>query len=123
MATRISPTLTDHEARALFTKAHAAGMKAGEDANPTPMVIRGYEHEPVMDGVCGFAWVKVMPGNGSFARWLKKNTHAHPGYSGGTDLWVREFNQSLTRKEAYARAFAGVLKEAGVEAYGQSRID
>jgi hypothetical protein len=36
---------------------------------------------------------------------------------------VREFGQSLTRKEAYADAFADVLKEVGMRVYVDSRMD
>ena len=39
------------------------------------------------------------------------------------EIWVGEFNQSVTRKEAYAQAFAEVLREAGVTAYASSRKD
>jgi hypothetical protein len=122
-------TLLDHEQ--LFAKARAAGMAAGEGARPTPMhvVQRGEGGEiikryaPVMDGVCGFAWINVRPGNSPFANWLKKNTHASPAYQGGVDYWVREFSQSMERKEAFARAFAAVLQEAGITAYAGSRMD
>jgi hypothetical protein len=116
----------------LFATAHAAGMAAGEAAAPTPMhvvrrdVVTGQitkRYAPVMDGVCGFAWINVRPGNSPFANWLKKNTHASPAYQGGVEYWVREFNQSMERKEAFARAFARVLQEAGITAYAGSRMD
>lgn len=116
----------------LFIKARNAGLAAGEAAAPTPMhvvqrdvrtgeIVKRYA--PVMDGVCGFAWVKVVPGTSSFARWLKRNGHASPSYSGGVDYWVREYGQSMERKAAFAQAFAKVLVEAGIQAYGQSRMD
>jgi hypothetical protein len=136
MATKTaSPKFSPSQAQALFDKAHAAGMAAGEAHQPTPMhviqranpfddsspVIKRYP--PVMGGVCGFAWVNISPGNSSFANWLRKNDLGHKSYYGGWDFWISGFGQSMECKEAYARAFAKVLKEAGIQAYAQSRID
>jgi hypothetical protein len=39
------------------------------------------------------------------------------GYYGGVTVWISEYNQSMARKEAHARAFAAVLSAAGVRAY------
>ena len=58
--------------RAIYEEAQLAGRAAGELAVPEPMVIVGYEHEPVNDVVCGFAWVNVRPGNSSFDRKRKQ---------------------------------------------------
>ncbi len=121
-------TRTQHEA--LYKKAQA-GLAAGEAAAPAPMYVVGTSpsgektyYPPVMDGVCGFGWVNVKPGTSSFARWLKANTHAHTdSYYGGVTYWVRGFGQSYERKVAFARAFAAVLKEAGIKAYGTGRLD
>jgi hypothetical protein len=44
-------------------------------------------------------------------------------YGGGYALSVQDFNQSLTRKEAYAHAFAKVLNDHGITAYTDSRMD
>jgi hypothetical protein len=110
-------------------------MEAGEKARPRPMhvvqrenpfddnspVIKQYA--PVMDGVCGFAWINIRPGNGSFASWMRRRGMGHKSYHGGWDYWVSEFNQSLERKSAYAQAFAEILREAGIKAHAMSRID
>lgn len=113
--------------RELWDKAHAAGIAAGNAAQCAPMIVtdgNGRQYPPVMDGVCGFAWVVHYPGNSSFATWAKKNKGARKEYGGGVCLrWVGEFNQSMTRKEAYARAFAEVLRGAGVDAHSMSRMD
>lgn len=122
------------EMRELFSRAKAAGLAAGEAAKPRAIVIGEADglsdrfkpgaklyHEP--EGVCGFAWVNVKPGNSSFARWLVKNDYAMKSYYGGVDIWVREFNQSMERKEAAAAAMARVLSEAGIRAYSMSRMD
>jgi hypothetical protein len=130
-----SPTMDRTQCELLFSVAHDAGMLAGNNAVPVPMhvvqranpfddsspIIKRYE--PVMDGVCGFAWITVRPGNGSFARYLKDSKGCRKGYHGGVELWVRDFNQSLERKMAYARAFADVLIAAGVNAIPGSRMD
>lgn len=118
----------------LYESADAAGRKAAEACTPTPMIVS--EADPlsgtpkpngkawyVADGACGFAWIKVRPGNCTFARWLKANKGARKGYYGGMELWVSDYNQSIARKEAYASAFAGVIREAGIKAYAESRLD
>jgi len=129
------PKLTDAQYEALFAKAHAAGTAAGETVTPTPMhvvqranpfddnspIVKAYA--PVMDGVCGFAYVTIRPGNGPCARWMRKTGRGYAGYYGGRTISVRYFGQSMTRKEAYAAAFAAVLKEAGIKAYSESRLD
>ena len=99
-------------------------MHVVQHANPlddsSPIVKR---YAPVMDGVCGFAWVVVRPAGSSFGRWLRKERGHSLAYGGGVSIWVGSFGQSYERKYAYARAFAGVLEEAGIEAYAQSRLD
>lgn len=106
----------------LLLNARDAGLAAVGALHITPMVINGYA--PIADGVCGFAWVNIRPGNGPLARYLKLLGFARPdSYLGGVSLWVSEFNQSLAKKEAYAFAFAKVLQDAGVRAYAGSRID
>lgn len=107
----------------LVKRAEEAGRAAGIAATPTPMHIQGYA--PVLDGPCGFGWINVRPGTSAFAKWLVKTGRAHRGYPTGVDVWVNDFNQSqsLVRKEAYAHAYAMVLRAAGVQATGHSRID
>lgn len=126
---------TKTEARNLYREADEAGRKAAEAAVPTPMVVVQREnpfddssaivkeYAPVMGGVCGFAWVTVRPANSSFALWLKKNQGARTGYYGGMELWVSGYGQSMQRKEAYAKAFAQVLRDNGLDASAGSRMD
>lgn len=123
------------EFRRLYEKAHAAGLAAGENAIPQPMVVSEAHvltGEPkangqkwfVSEGVCGFAWVRIKPATTSFARWLKAEGLARrDSYHGGLALNVFQFNQSYERKIAYAHAFADVLKEAGITAYADGRLD
>lgn len=121
---------------ALYAEAVAAGTAALTAAKPTPIVVgspstlfgsdvdRTKEHWFVPEGCCGFAWIKVRPGNSPFANWLKKTKKVSgAAYSGGVDIWVSEGGQSVERKEAYARAFAKVLQAAGINCYADSRLD
>jgi hypothetical protein len=77
----------------------------------------------VSDGVCGFASVTVKPANSKFAKFLIANGLGRKGYGGGVCMSIRQFNQSLQKKEAYAYAFASVLNENGIKAYVESRMD
>lgn len=120
----------------VYREAYSAGLKAGHESVPTPIIV-GEETElfsNIIDetkptyfiegGVCGFAWVKIKPARGKFVQWLKENKKGSvDSYAGGYDIWCHEFGQSLTRKEAWAKAFAEVLRGYGIEAYAQSRID
>lgn len=97
----------------------------------------------VEGGVCGFAWVTVG-GNTGFGRWLRSSgmfesdarfgtasraraeadgIHWGKGYPTGYSGWVWVGGQSLTIKEAYARAYAEVLQAHGIKAYAGSRLD
>lgn len=120
------------EFQALHEKAHAAGMAALVAATPTPMTV--YEAELngapkaggrswyVSEGACGFAWIEFK-GTTPFGRWAKKAGVARKHYPSGLCVWVGEGGQSIARKEAYARAYARTLTEAGVAAYAGSRLD
>jgi hypothetical protein len=118
---------------ALFAEADAAGCVAAAALVPAAMVVSSVDvfDRPipgapvyvVADGVCGFAWVKVRPANSGLAKWLKKFKGARVGYYGGMEFWIRGYNQSMQRKEAYAQAFAKVLSDAGYQAYAESKLD
>ena len=119
----------------LYNTANEAGKQAAEKCVPVPMIVGspstpfGNDIDPkqqswfVPDGVCGFAWVKVSPGNCPFANWLKKQKLAKPAYGGGVQIWVSAYDQSMQKKEAYASAFAEVVSAAGIKAYSDSRMD
>ena len=121
---------------ALFNRAHAAGMEAGNACVPVPMqvvqrenplddtsrVVKAYA--PVMDGVCGFAYVIVRDARTAAAKAFVKHAGARvSSYHKGAVLSVWEFNQSLERKEKFATAYAAVLKQAGIDCYADSRMD
>jgi hypothetical protein len=116
----------------LYTQARAAGLLAAQAAQVNPMIVNAHKNPLdanseitkqylVEDGVCGFASVVVK--NIKFANGLKKMNIGRKNYGSGWCISVRDFNQSLTRKEVYAHAFAEVLRANGVEAYVDSRMD
>lgn len=127
--------MAKNEYVALHERAHQAGVAAGEGIRPMPVVVVRREnplddtspivkqYAPNYDGLCGFAWVR-FPGTSAFARALKKEGLARPSYPSGFQVWVRDFDQSLERKTAYAHAYAEILREGGVKnVYAQSRVD
>lgn len=128
----------------LHAEAYRAGMIAGNKCVPTPMVVEQRANmaaslfgdnddrtnpvvyrEVVMGGVCGFAWVKIGPGNSSFALYLTKKGYGRKSYTGGVQVWVKEFGQSMQAKEAFAQAYAEVIRQAepSLKVYAQSRMD
>lgn len=128
-------TVEKFDCAALFEKADAAGKAAADAMTPVPMVVGtpttmfGNDIDQtkptyfVADGVCGFAWVNVKPANCAFAKYLTQIGKARPAYRGGVDMNVRDYNQGMQRKAAYAKAFANVLQAAGVRAYAYERMD
>jgi len=110
---------------ALVSVAHAAGIRAGRECRPIPMIVStasGIEIECVDDGACGFAWIEFA-GNTAFGRWAKKEGIAGNHYPSGLCIWVHEFGQSVDRKAAYAGAYAQVLRNSGIDAFANSRLD
>lgn len=84
----------------------------------------------VEDGMCGFAWVDVFPANkgntkaGKEERIILKSTGFNLNdYTKTYQFWISDYNQSVQKKETYARAYAEVLRENGLKAYGGSRLD
>lgn len=124
------------ELRALLARAHEAGHRAATTVVPNPMIVRKdsitVNGVPALDrdyfvseGACGFAWVVVKPGTSALAKLMKAEHGARiRGWGGGgMELWVGDYGQSVTRKAAYADAYAKVLTDAGYRAYPGSRLD
>lgn len=119
----------------LILRARELGLDAGNAARPqtmivgTPTTIFGNDidrSKPVYvvpEGVCGFGWVHIMDGRSRFVNWLKKKKLGRPHHDKGWVISCSDFNQSMERKEAYCRAYARVLSEAGIECYADSRMD
>ena len=122
----------NHEHHELFQRAYAAGMDALNAAVPVPMRIveadiwgkpkAGAQVWVEPEGMCGFAWVRIK-GNTAFGREMKKHGLFSRAYPTGLQFWVGEGGQSVERKEAFARAFAKVLRDNGIDAYAESRLD
>ena len=118
----------------IYQEAHYKGNAAVEMTTVTPMVVQQRANPLnddsqlvreyfVADGVCGFASVNVKPANCKFAKFLITNGLGRKGYGGGVSMSIRDFNQSLQKKEAYAHAFAKVLRDNGINAWSESRMD
>ena len=118
----------------LYIQAHDAGNNAVTQTTVTPMIVTQAANPlddssavvkawVVNDGVCGFASVIIKPANSKFAKFLVANQLGRKHYAGGVSMSIRDFNQSLTKKEAYAYAFAKVLNDNGINAYVDSRMD
>lgn len=119
-----APKFTPAECAALWDKAMAARMAAGNAVTPCPMTLTdGVRIYHETEGMCGFAWVIVRPGYSQFAKWMVANDKGSKAYEGGVSYWVAEHGQSVDRKEKHARAFAEVLTAAGIAAYNNSRLD
>ena len=124
-----------NEFDALYQQAHEAGLEAMAKCTPTPMVVAQHksplnDNSPIVkggyvpQGVCGFAWVKIRPATSALARhWKKQGYATTDSYNGGLSVWVGEGGQSYELKQAYASAFASVLRGAGYDAWADSRLD
>lgn len=107
----------------IHNQAHDAGMKAAAPAQGDTIRLTDGKQTYIMDDYpCGFAWV-WFKGNTDWARWAKKQGLASKSYPSGLSIWVSFFNQSMRKKEAYAQAYVAVLREHGIEAFAQSRMD
>jgi len=118
----------------LYTQAHNAGNNAVTQTTITPIIVTQAANPlddssavvnawVVNDGVCGFASVIIKPANSKFAKFLIANQLGRKAYGGGVSMSIRDFNQSLTKKEAYAEGFAKVLRDNGINAWAESRMD
>jgi len=110
----------------LYEQAHQAGMKAGGVSTPAPMILKGSDGTVyfVEDGMCGFAWINIKPARGAFVQYLKSIDAGFPDSTyGGYSVWVSAFEQSIERKEAYAKAFSKVLADYGIKSNVGSRLD
>lgn len=126
----------------IIVKAAIAGNEAVSKAKIIPMIVGEAKSlfsneidyskpvEFVESGVCGFAWINVYPefkGSTKLGKEERKVLEAagfsKNEYEKNYQRWVSEFNQSMQKKEAFARAFSKVLRENGINASAGSRID
>ena len=119
---------------AIHIAASAAAFAASQAALPTPMIVgtattpwgtdidRTKPTHYVSEGACGYAWVRIK-GNTAFGRWARQQRVARSGYPSGLNIYPDLMTQSVERKEAWANAYAKVLREHGIDAYVDSRLD
>ena len=103
-----------------------AGQVAADLVTPTPIHVsdpRTGQSWTGRGGVCGYACVVIRPGNCSYAHWAKKNLGASRAYYGGVSFPVLGSTLSYEKRNAYATAFAQVLKQEDINAVADSRID
>lgn len=130
----VKGTMGLREMRTLLNRAHEAGTAAGSALSVAPMVVQ--QHADMMDdkspvvqqwevegGPCGFAWVSLFKVLGKKRALAMEKGFSVDHYAGGLRLSVMQFGQSMAKKEAYAEAYAAVLREAGFSAYAGSRMD
>ena len=118
---------------AIYEAADKAGKEAVSKATIKPMVVSAHanmmddnsdvvESYFVADGPCGFASIN-FPANTSWARWCKKNNIGSKRIGTGYYIWVSDYNQSMQKKETYARAFSKVLNDNNIKSYYTSQMD
>lgn len=131
--------------RKLLREADAAGREAAEATKIIPSIIGtpkdlvgsltggdggGFDtDQPIYvdteTGVCGFAWIRFPKATTAFARFLKRaGIGRHGGdYWGGWEISVRQYGQSLQKKENYAMAYAATLRAAGIDCHTRTYVD
>jgi hypothetical protein len=87
----------------------------------TPMKIGGYPVE--MEGLCGWANVRIPDARRGFGRWVVRSGAGHRHHRSGAAIYASHDSQSFDRAVAYANAFAAVLKLNGLECEVESRLD
>ncbi len=110
----VDPSLKNEEKWAvLFELADQAGKEAITQCVPTPMKIEGCP--VIFEGACGGAYIRIPDARTGFARWVIKAGKGCRHYKSGAQVFAYQDNQSADQAAAYARAFATVLHQNGVE--------
>ena len=78
--------------------------------------------EPIAEGACRSAWVKLPDGRSKFSRWLKKNKLC-ANFTRGCVIFGKTTSQALEREQEYCEAFAQVLRLNGIECDVKWRYD
>lgn len=104
----------DAEWAQLWEWANTAGTMAGTAAVPTPMYVVDYE--PVSEGECGGASVRVRDARRGLARWLKNQGLGDTDSYGGVAVFSPIVSQSRDRAIVWAREVIVTLKLNGIDA-------
>ena len=110
----------------LTEAATLAGQVAADLVTPAPIHVsdpRTGQSWTGRGGVCGYACVVIRPGNCSYAHWAKKNLGARRAYYGGVSFSVLGSTQSYEKRNAYATAFAEILRNVNIDAMADGSID
>ena len=125
----------------ILVEASEAAEAAVKACTPRPMIVGspstplGNDVDPtqqtwfVEGGVCGFASVVIKPARGTIVAELKKRGIGSAHYGGGYSFSSWQLAPSIRRDQSYERAVAAakgaveVLKNYGVNAYVDARID
>lgn len=105
----------------IYLLAKRAGELAAEKVVPTPMRVVGYP--VIMEGMCGFGYVRVLDARRGFGRWLLRNSYASRSTKSGATLFFSSPTQSVDRAGAEAKAFAEVLRMNGIECADYTVLD
>ena len=111
--------------QSLYDPAHHAGLEAATNWTPTPMFVSSGSVGPEYveaEGECGVAWVRIVNGRSSFARWLQKHGISSRGYPSGVWVFSKSSSQSVERALKYCEAFATVIRAHGIECEVKSRL-
>ena len=118
--------VNENSIKSIFSDAIRAGQVAMENAIPEAMMIHGGARTYLVEGgVCGFGWVNIygVRSNSKLGKALIQLGCRRDSYTKSLSYWISDGGQSMERKEAYAHAMARVLQDAGLRAYGNSRMD
>jgi hypothetical protein len=111
--------------QAIWDEAVKAGREAVTSMDVIPAInLSDGSQIPVGHGPCGFAWIILKDARKGFAKWAKAQGIGRPdSYYGGINVWIADYNQSMSKKETFASAVAGVLNKHGIDARPMSRMD
>jgi len=102
----------------LWMWANEAGIREADSHVPTPMFLSGMD--PMSEGDCGSAFVRIGDARRGFARWLKREGLGVSDGHGGTIVFCPILTQSFERANVWARAVALIVKLNGIKAEVQS---
>ena len=108
--------LTDEQVLSIWKKAHQAAVDA---------TAKTIAENPDQWYPCGFAWVRIRPARGKFVDFLKKIDAGYTSEEGGYVVYnpSGHHTQWMDAKYDGARAFAEVLREHGIKAQAEQRMD
>jgi hypothetical protein len=136
----MTTTVKTKSAYDILVEASESAEQAVKACTPRPIIVGEAiglsneidESKPtyfVEGGVCGFASVVIKPARGAIVAELKKRGIGSAHYGGGYSFSSWQLAPSIRRDQSYERAVAAakgaveVLKNYGVNAYVDSRID